>query len=484
MKRSLLLILCTILFFGIAFNYAPEKKEIKPESSERTQLFNEGDFFLVPLVTHHYYVDTSGSDSNNGLSPAAPFKTMAKVQSTTLVSGDSVTFKCGQTFNGKINKSTSGIYWGSYGTGAKPIIVYSGSDPLYDRNTFYFTGSNLFIENLNVTYPSQSPDRHIEAYVTIGIKIETGDNNTIQYCDFSLIGTGVFVNDGSNNNNIYQCSFTDMRTIRSDPGGDNDYGSNGCLWGNSNNNTVSHCFFDSCWAYSEDYGIDGGACESYGACSNNKIIYCYINYSNGVMEIGSGTAGTAADNMVAYCKIINCSELTYTSASGGFPVQCKNMQYYNNVIIDTAGVFGFGACFNYAGSETSDTVFNLKNNIFFLKGGIDVVANSDTLKTLHQNNSYSVSSGSSTNYHLVPGEINVSIPATFVNIATYDFHLKPTATSKGAGQTITGSAWTPIDFDGRSIGVPPNNGVYGSIGANTVIFPANVNGVNYGWYRN
>lgn len=77
----------------------------------------------------NYYVSASGSDANAGTSIAAPWKTIAKVNSvTTFAAGDSILFKRGETFYGKIVPSKSGtsalpIIISAYGTGARPVVT-------------------------------------------------------------------------------------------------------------------------------------------------------------------------------------------------------------------------------------------------------------------------------------------------------------------------------------------------------------------------
>jgi hypothetical protein len=83
-----------------------------------------------------YYVSASGNDANDGKSASTPWKTISKVNSLTFSSGDAILFRCGDTFYGQIT-ALSGVTYGAYGTGSKPIIsgaitlsgwtVYSGS---------------------------------------------------------------------------------------------------------------------------------------------------------------------------------------------------------------------------------------------------------------------------------------------------------------------------------------------------------------------
>jgi hypothetical protein len=79
-----------------------------------------------------YYVDaTNGNDNNSGISQAAPWKTIAKVNSSSFQPGDSILFKRGDVWREFLIPPSSGspgnpITFGAYGTGANPII--SGAD--------------------------------------------------------------------------------------------------------------------------------------------------------------------------------------------------------------------------------------------------------------------------------------------------------------------------------------------------------------------
>ena len=79
--------------------------------------------FILKLNATSYYVSSTGSDTNNGTSTATPWKTISKVNASAFVSGDLILFKSGDTFYGTLSPSVSGITYGNYGTGAKPIIT-------------------------------------------------------------------------------------------------------------------------------------------------------------------------------------------------------------------------------------------------------------------------------------------------------------------------------------------------------------------------
>lgn len=80
-------------------------------------------FLFSSLMAVNYYVANAGSDSNNGLTTGTAWQTMAKLSSFSFSSGDSIFLNKGDTWNERLNVSTSGIYFGSYGTGVKPLIT-------------------------------------------------------------------------------------------------------------------------------------------------------------------------------------------------------------------------------------------------------------------------------------------------------------------------------------------------------------------------
>jgi hypothetical protein len=79
-----------------------------------------------------YYVSPTGNDSNNGTSPNAPWQTMAKVNGTAYIPGDTVLFQGGRVFTGNLQftvqaTSTEPFTIGSYGTGHAVISAGAGT---------------------------------------------------------------------------------------------------------------------------------------------------------------------------------------------------------------------------------------------------------------------------------------------------------------------------------------------------------------------
>jgi hypothetical protein len=75
-----------------------------------------------------YYLSAAGSDANNGTSTGTTWRTPDAVRAhAAFNAGDSILFKCGDTFQGEFSKTYTGaagnpIVVASYGSGAKPII--------------------------------------------------------------------------------------------------------------------------------------------------------------------------------------------------------------------------------------------------------------------------------------------------------------------------------------------------------------------------
>lgn len=103
----------------------------------------------------NYYIDSeSGDDTNSGMSPDRPWKSLEKVSAVELIPGDSVLLKRGIKFNGQLELSAHGtaddpIVIGAYSEGPDPCISAPDSSlyTLAIRNSDYVTVENLEIVN-------------------------------------------------------------------------------------------------------------------------------------------------------------------------------------------------------------------------------------------------------------------------------------------------------------------------------------------------
>ncbi len=95
-------------------------------------IFRNWQYVQVRETTFTYYfVDASAAGGDGGPGTrAAPWQTIAKVNASTFLSGDRVLFKRGETWSGtRLLPISSGITFGAYGTGAKPIISVAAAAP-------------------------------------------------------------------------------------------------------------------------------------------------------------------------------------------------------------------------------------------------------------------------------------------------------------------------------------------------------------------
>lgn len=101
-----------------------------------------------------YVSSVSGNDSNNGLTPETALQSLGKVNSMKLLPGDSILFKAGETFVGKLliqNESGSDeapILFSNYGEGDFPLLNGDGYlSTIHVVNSEYLHFSNLEIKN-------------------------------------------------------------------------------------------------------------------------------------------------------------------------------------------------------------------------------------------------------------------------------------------------------------------------------------------------
>jgi hypothetical protein len=110
--------------------------------------------FRVP-VHRTFYVDAEGGDDAlSGLSPAAPWRSLDKVNSTVFVPGDSILFRSGRTWTGQLKPKGSGmaadpIVVSAYGGTAKPVI--NGAGVTGEAVVYLFNQPSWEITNLEIT---------------------------------------------------------------------------------------------------------------------------------------------------------------------------------------------------------------------------------------------------------------------------------------------------------------------------------------------
>lgn len=77
---------------------------------------------LIASGATTYYVSPTGSDFSSGTSQNQPWRTINKVNNFTFASGDQILFQRGGTWREMLVPKASGLHFGAYGTGNRPVI--------------------------------------------------------------------------------------------------------------------------------------------------------------------------------------------------------------------------------------------------------------------------------------------------------------------------------------------------------------------------
>jgi hypothetical protein len=441
-----------------------------------------------------WYVSSTFTGTSDG-SINAPWKTLSTVSTNfrnkTIKPGDTVFFKRGEQFlttdvltlTASSGLSTRPITFSAYGSGDKPIITGPGSRK--DHIIVVRDCSYLVFDNLNFTDPTMDPtDRSIEANYVTGIRLEISRSShqegvVVKNCDFSLIGIGVTIQEGTRYNTVDNCVFTNLRLARNTPttvNPDDDYGAN-AINIQSYNNVVTNCLASGCFAPSYDYGWDGGGVEFFSSgdpVENNFVAYNTFYDNNGSFEHGGGGSAPRQpirNNVFAYNKIINCGSLFYINNGGTFAIEASNLQFYNNVIIQTANKRDQrdatpGSIMSSRVKSTIAGTVVLKNNIFFSINGSVRVARPDRFDETNMtisNNVFTLQNGSTMNFPTSSTDIFSTGSYTPYWVDTTDpnplnWNLNPLANSilinsgVDVGQTR--------DFAGNPVSNPPERGIF------------------------
>ena len=417
----------------------------------------------------NYYVDPSSTATTANGSLLSPWKTISQANAgTTLLNpGDSVFFKRGELYSGRLVIQRSGvagkpIVYTNYGIGSLPEFNNAVSDIINISNRQFIVINGLKITDRSIS----ATDHSVQAKISYAINISNSPNCTISNCDISLVGVGIAVYAGSDFTTITGNYLHNLRMVRNTPTSvnpDDDYGANPMVIGSSNNKILNNRF-EECWASSYDYGFDGGAVEFFGsAMNNNQVMYNTAINCNGFLEVGSSTGGIAENNLIAYNKIINCGIIGVYQNGSTFTVSIKNLQYYNNVVIETMKQYTKPSVLFWMAGTGNPGLVVLKNNIFWLSSGVNVAGSKfNSGQMIHTNNIYRMTSGTpaiTLNNTELLGSDFVLFNSTSGDPASWD--LSPLANSRSI------DFGTPVgistDYSGKSIQGNPDAGIYEAV---------------------
>ncbi len=479
-----------------------------------------------PTVVVDYYVSSSGNDSNSGTSSGSPWQTLTKVETFanagSLNPGDRILFKAGEQFAGALDIAASGggrhaksgtdanhITWTSYGTGAKPLMLYPGSatgSGADSRTILLLVGVRRWdFINLHFTDTDHTNDKKTGAHVGftlyLGSPGSTKTNRcTISACDFDYVAMGPVLSGDSNI--VTRCNLTNFKDLigNSGPG---DYGANSFTLLDGNVNEISYNYINGAWAQSTTFGFNGGFAEIFGICSNNLFLYNIIVDCNGVSEFGSnGAVGTSTGNQYVGNRVTDCGAAFYANLTSTFAVQVSNTLYLQNTQIstladrftgpncghglpDSAALHPVTNCdsraFGNNGTVASPPIWIVKDNIFQFAGGMTVFQGSTGSNTTNTYNCYKLSGGGTVNKTLGTGDFTTSstlFVSTTGSSANWDLTLINGSPAQHIG--LTDGSY-PLDINGRPY--VNNMGYLGDIPpAGAITFPVTIGPTTYtGW---
>ncbi|MCU1530540.1 MAG: hypothetical protein JWO49_111 [Arthrobacter sp.] len=271
----------------------------------------------VPAAGTAYYLSDAGSDNNVGTSADSPWKSLAKINSTRLKPGDSVSFRRGDTWTGGVVVNRSGtarsaITLKSYGSGSLPTILVGQSGNCVRLNGNFITVDGLRAEGCG--------------YAGFGVY---GDNGVVKNSTAVDNAAGIQVGKGSDFGKYLNNTLADNNIMNVNTPGvscetpdavncSDDSGAFGVLI-NGNDNEFSGNTITGSTATSYDFSHDGAAIEIYNG--NRNRIHHNVAIDNNVFSELGRSDGTADGNTFSYNLIrascgAKCSQATGLIARG------------------------------------------------------------------------------------------------------------------------------------------------------------------------
>lgn len=275
------------------------------------------------------YVSNAGSDQNDGLSMECPIKTLERVNELTQP-GDTVLFKRGDHFRGKVNVDKHGVTYASYGEGVKPIIDGSAknyADPSLwqktDKENVYVCTDKIINAGLLHFDPEYTYGNYNELYGTMKLRRDA---------DFSYKNL-------ENDLEFFSDRDTDLLYLYSSEGNpgerfiDIEIATGGHIFGGSAHNVT----FDGLWiTHTGSHGIGSGTTV------NRTVRNCIFSWLGGSMLGGE----KRADGSYNTTRFGNAVEIY--GGCKGFTVENNWMyQIYDTAITHQFGHYSEGDCLQY-----------------------------------------------------------------------------------------------------------------------------------------
>jgi len=423
---------------------------------------------LTPAFATTFYISNSGNDLSSGIRMSEAWKSLVKLQEAanagTIKAGDEVLFRRGDVFTGTLKWTTiwgqhcatgtvsQPIRFGAYGIGVKPVFKYppESVEKSENRILMLFAGVDhiivegiAFVENVNPQSAKIYPSNCAVPLYFGAMDEATSNHCIVKEVTISGCGNGIVLI--GNYNKVLNCSLTNFgnikNTLKTSEGTQyDDYGANAFTI-TGDDNWIDGNYIRAAWAESEDFGWNGGAFEMYNHCNRNRISNNTIIDCGGIAEFGAQRKDAfSKDNVFAYNKVINCGGLTWCNIAGVFKIEVSNIIYKNNTIIENEasrfsglnagkGLFNHGpkslakpekVLFAFNGNPTATNVFNLQQNIFYIKTKMDLVNAEAASKLVHEGNIYFLPGGGQTNLKL-----NATEQQIYTSPFKYEFNGDP-----------------------------------------------------------
>lgn len=319
--------------------------DVIAEQMKKDILYTENTDISGITGSIYYVSEKNGDDANNGTT--APIKTLSRLSKLSVKSGDAVLFERGGIYRGTI-ASKSGVTYGSYGEGNKPLIMQSKKN--YADKSFWETTEweNVYVcTELLTNVGVIGFDHDLFDY--------SEDSYNELYADIMNLNTLGFTgpSDLSEDLQFYSvCTSEDGATLLGTPGKLYVYSTEGnpgerftsieigerfdIFDGNPNNCTIDNIAIK----------FTGAHAIGFGTCQNLKVTNCVfswlggsvlklnsnktaVNYGNAV-EIYGGCDGYLVKNNWMY-QIYDTGVTHQRSSSTGNCIQ-TNIEYNSNFI--------------------------------------------------------------------------------------------------------------------------------------------------------
>lgn len=399
-----------------------------------------------------YYVDTAGSNTNNGLSAAAPWQTIAKVNAAALNPGDAVRFRRGQTFTGAIllisasGTSAAPITVGAYGTGNPPIFDGGGTDTtLGVRTPIVLNGNWNVLDGVQAQHSLKD-----------GVQV-AGTDCTVQNCIITHNQQGLHVQPTGHRAKIFNNQFLHNDIVKIGAGANDDSGAVAMVL-NADGCVVTHNYSTGHSGASPDYGTDGSFCEIYGA-SNTECAYNLSVDDKTFTELGGDSTdpayGLPSGNRYHHNLVITrlaTSSVMTLNGTGTYGPTTGTVFEHNTVYAPNAGTYGLGV------ESGADLTF--RNNIWAFPNGNpgDVLGSAiNESNNLYYGTPSNIKSANSASGTTID-ETSVVANPLFVDAANNDLHLQAGSPAINIGAQL---GYT-VDYDGnpRKVGAAPDAGAF------------------------